>query len=351
MLANAGAGRDSPATFVLDESSRSAAAALGSRWKKTVARVHILEAGMGELARLVSAADGDSVILAALSSVSVVDAEELLERASSTGDRVVKFSVGKTPVEIFAARRATAAKILESAAERAPAGGSLRELLFEGALHAAIDVLQDVPGELLFQNNLMDYYESNMWLAANAGSVRFHATVARLPVLNDRGAESRIAEKGSVDRSWIASGVEVHGTVEDSVIFPNVVVGRNARVSRSLVLNGNRIGAGAELQGALVFPCTVDAPRPALSIGDNCSVGARTSTMKNADYPVQIRDGLAVIGSDAELPGGFRAEGASYVAPGTPASVLRRLKVLRKGTSVHPSAGGDGRGTRRREAR
>jgi hypothetical protein len=351
MLANVGAGREGPATFVLDDASRNSASALGSRWKKAVARVHLLEGGIRELARLVAASDADTVLLAALSSISVLDTEELQDRAASAGDRLVKFSVARTPLEMYASRRATAVRLLESTAEHAPVGGSLREILFEGTLHAAIDRRENLSGKLLFQNNLMDYYENNMWLAANAGSAWYHATAARLPLLNDRGAESRIAEKGSVDRSWIASGVEVHGTVEDSVIFPNVVVGRNARVSRSVVLNGNRIGAGAELQGALVFPCTAESPRSSLSIGDNCSIGARTSTMKNADYPAQIRDGLAVVGCDAELPGGFRAEGASYVAPGTPASVLRRLKVLRKGTSVHPNAGTDGRGGRRREAR
>ncbi len=344
MLANVAAGRESSATFVLDDASRAASPALGSRWKKSVARVHMLEAGMSELARMVSASEADTVLLAALSAVTVLESEALLSCAAAAGGRLIKFSVGKTPIEIFGARRDTTARLLEAAAARLPAGLSLRESLFDRTLHAAIDVLEDIPGEMLFQNDLMEYYENNLWLVDNAASTRFHAAVARLPALNDRGAESRIGEKASVDRSWIASGVEVEGIVEDSIIFPNVVVGRNARVSRSVVLTGNRIGTGAELQGALVLPCTVEAPRPPLTIGDNCSIGVRSSTMRNADYPAQIRDGLAVIGSNAEIPGGFRAEGASYVAPGTPASVLRKLKVLRRGASALAAApAGNGR--------
>ena len=59
-----------------------------------------------------------------------------------------------------------------------------------------------------------------------------------------------------------------------------------------------------------------------------------TSTMKNADFPAQIRDGLAVIGVNADIPNGFRAEAGSYVAPGVPSSLLRKLKVLRRGASV-----------------
>jgi len=309
---------------------------------------------MTELSRLVSSSDAEFVILAALSSVTVVDAEDLLSRTAAAADGVVKFSVQKTPIEMFAARRETAVRLIEASSGRSLAGGSLREELFEGALDPAIDVLEDLPGEFLFQSDLMEYYENNMWLVSHADSTRYHATVARLPALNDRGAESRIGEKGSVGRSWIASGVAVEGAVEESVIFPNVVIGRNARVSRSVILNGNRIGAGAEVQAAIVLPSAMDAQRPALSIGENCSIGNRGSVMKNADYPDQIRGGIAVIGANAEIPSGFRAEGASYVPPGTPAAVLKKLKVLRRGASVRSEAsvpsGQSVRDTSRREA-
>ncbi len=207
-------------------------------------------------------------------------------------------------------------------------------------MHAAIDLLEDLPGVLLFQNDLMDYYQNNMWLLANSTSEPYHRTVARLPALNDKGVESRIAEKGFANGSWIASGVEVEGTVESSVLFPNVVVRRNAVVSRSIVLNGNRIGAGADIQGAMIMPYAAEAPRSAANIGENCSIGVHSSTMKNVDYPGHIRDGLAVVGMNAEVPSGFKAEGGSYIGPGTSAAVLRKLKLLRRGTSVFPGSSG-----------
>jgi hypothetical protein len=67
--------------------------------------------------------------------------------------------------------------------------------------------------------------------------------------------------------------------------------------------------------------------------------------MKNSDFPGQIRDGISVIGTNVDLPSGFRAEAATYVAPGVPPSVLRRAKVLRKGSSalVDNAAPGPGR--------
>lgn len=340
MLASVGAGADVPVTIVLDESSRSAFAALGARWKKPSPRVHILEGGIPELSRLVEATGAETVVIAALTCVCVIDAGALRDSALSAAAHVVKFSVGRTPIEAFAAERGRMLRILEAAAPRRAPGALLRHRLFDSALHGSIDVLEDLPGELLFQNDLMDYYRNNMWLVGTAVGERFHRTAARLPVLNDKGEESRIGEKGAVHGSWIASGVEIEGVVEDSLLFPNVIVRRNAIVSRSVVLGGNRIGAGTEVQGALVCPYLIDAPRSSSNIGENCTLGARSSAAHNADFPAHVRDGLVLVGTNAEIPHGFKAEGGTYIAPGIPPSVLRRLKVLRRGTSVLPGSSG-----------
>ena len=196
----------------------------------------------------------------------------------------------------------------------------------------------------------MEYYTNNIWVVANCQSERFHVALSRLPDLADKGAESHVAERATIRNSWLACGVEVEGTVEDSILFPNVLVRRNAVVSRSVVLNGNRIGSGTEIHGALILPFTAEVPRPLPNIGDNCVIGARTSTMKNTSFPGHIRNGLAVVGMNAEIPNGFKAEAATYIAPGVQANVLRRLKILHRGGSVlgnHASSstgGGNGSG-------
>jgi hypothetical protein len=60
----------------------------------------------------------------------------------------------------------------------------------------------------------------------------------------------------------------------------------------------------------------------------------RTSAAKNADFPGQINNGIAVVGMNADIPNGFKAEAATYIAPGVPAHVLRRIKILKKGASI-----------------
>jgi carbonic anhydrase/acetyltransferase-like protein (isoleucine patch superfamily) len=334
MIANLGLTREVEVTIVLDESSRSTSLALATRWKKQTAKVHLLERGLGELARLLAASEAETVLFASLSSICVLEPGSLRAMAADAGDQLVKISVARTPIEMYCARKKHIERLLGAAAARTEGKIRLRESLFDGALHSGIDLIEDVPGELLFQNDLMEFYANNIWVLANCGSERYHRILSRLPELSDKGAESHVAEKGSITNSWLASSVEVEGAVENSIIFPNVVVKRNSLVSRSVVLNGNRIGANTEIHNALILPFAAEAARTTPNIGDNCAIGAKSSSMNNIDFPAQIRDGVTVIGTNAEIPNGFRAEAASYVAPGVPVSTLRRLKLLRRGTSA-----------------
>ena len=307
-----------------------------------------LDGGLSGIARLVEASKADHVVLASTSCVFLADPAVLREKIQETTDHVVKLSVGRTPVEVYISRPAHLARLLASAAAHDTGRKGLRAALFDRALHDAIDLLVDVPGEILFQNDLMEYYTNNIWVVANCESTRFHAALSRLPDLADKGAESRVGEKGTIRNSWLACGVEVEGTVEDSILFPNVLVRRNALVSRAVVLNGNRIGSGSEIQSALILPYTAEVPRPLPNIGDNCSIGARTSTMKNSSYPAHIRNGLAVVGMNADIPNGFKAEAATYIAPGVSACRPSTAQGPPQGRQRpgQPPRGAEGRGKR-----
>jgi hypothetical protein len=332
----------------MEEDGRETAAALNSRWKRPVAKVQVIDNGLASVARAVQESEADHVVIASASCLFIADPSALRERIAETADQMVKLSVSRTPVEVFAARREPLARLLASEVERNPARRSLRAALFDGILQDSMEIIVDVPGEILFQNDLMEYYTNNIWVVANSESPRLHSALARLPEPADKGAESHVAERATIRNSWLASGVEVEGIVEDSILFPHVVVRRNALVSRAVVLNGNRIGSGTEIQSALILPFNAEVPRPAPNIGENCSIGARTSTMKNFDFPSQIRNGISVIGTNADIPNGFKAEAATYIAPGVPASVLKKLKVLKKGASVRreraAAPGGNGSG-------
>ncbi|MGO9413314.1 MAG: hypothetical protein ACLQCB_21510 [Spirochaetia bacterium] len=334
---------DTELTIILEESHRTIPLTLSSRWKKPVARVIALEDPLAELLPLVESSRSDTVILASLSSVCVLDTAELLDTAAKAAGKVIKISVSRTPIEMYAAGRQTVASLLRSALDRRTDRKPLRESLFAAALLPSIDLLEDVPGEVLFQNDLMEYFHNNLWVIGNCATDGYRKTLSRLPEPSEKSIESHITEKGCVRNSWLASGVEVEGEIEESIVFPNVHIGKNTKISRSIVMNGNRIGAGGDIQNSLLLPVSAELSRSAVNVGDNCSIGSRSSTAKNADFPGQIRDGLTVVGMNAEIPAGLRVEAGVCIGPGVPVSLLRKMKLVKKGTSVFKPANPEAR--------
>jgi carbonic anhydrase/acetyltransferase-like protein (isoleucine patch superfamily) len=331
-------------TIVLEESHRTIPVAISSRWRKTPARVVALEDPLAELLQLVESSRNETVILASLSCVCVLDTSALLEAAAAAAaaaGRIIKISISRTPIDMYAASRQTIVSRLRSALERRTERKPLRDSLFAATLLPSMDLLEEVPGEVLFQNNLMEYFHNNLWVIGNCATDGYRRILSRLPELSDKGAESYIKERGCVRNSWLASGVEVEGEIEESILFPNVHIGKNTRVSKSIVMNGNRIGAGGDIQNSLLLPFSMELSRATTNVGDNCSIGSRSSIAKNVDFPGQIRDGLTVVGMNAEIPAGLRVEAGVCIGAGVPASLLRKMKIVKKGTSVFKSGNPD----------
>ena len=169
---------------------------LSSRWKKPVARVIALEDPLAELLPLVESSRSDTVILASLSSVCVLDTAELLDTAAKAAGKVIKISVSRTPIEMYAAGRETVASLLRSALHRRTDRKPLRESLFAAALLPSIDLLEEVPGEILFQNDLMEYFHNNLWVIGNARPTATERPSHGSLSLPKKSIESHITEKG-----------------------------------------------------------------------------------------------------------------------------------------------------------
>jgi carbonic anhydrase/acetyltransferase-like protein (isoleucine patch superfamily) len=311
--------------IILEDSHRAVPLALSSRWKKPVARIIALEDPFAELIPLIESSRSETVVLASLSCVCVLDPDALLAAVAGATGRIIKLSASRTPIEMYAGSRQSILALLRSAVERRAERKPLRQCLFTETLLPSIDVIEEIPGEVRFQTSLTEYFRNNLWLIDNCATDGYRRVLARLPELADKGAESHIAEKGFIRNSWLASGVEVEGEVEDS---------KNTKISRSVIMNGNRIASGGEIQNSLVLVFSAELSRTATNIGDSCSIGTRSSIMKNSDFPDQIRDGLTVVGMNAEIPAGLRIEAGACIEAGVPSSLLRKMKVVKRGTTV-----------------
>lgn len=328
--------------FVVDGDAKALAASLAGRWKGRPAEIHLLEGGLPGLLRLLASDGAEQVIVGALSSAWLLDAAAPSALVAAAGGSIAKASLQRTPIELYACRRDRLITVLEAAGTRLAKARRCRELLFDGTLTGAIEVIEELPGTLLFHNDPTDLHRRTLALASHAPAAL--PDVSRMPEPADLPREARIAERARVVSSWIAPGAEIEGTVEGSVVFPGASVRRGSRVLNSVLMNGTIVGSGATIQNTLVLPhgppdgVPRSGARAAPTIGDRCSIGSRTSSAVNLAHPEQIRDGLTVIGMGVELPGGFRAEAGCLIGPGASPSDLRRRKVLRRGQSVPEDA-------------
>lgn len=324
--------------IVVDHDAKPLAAALAGRWRGRPVEVHVLENGLAGLHRLLAAEEAERLLVGSLSAAWLLDPGAAGTLAETAGASVAKASVGRTPVELYGCRRDRLLGLLEAAAPRLARARRSRELLFDGLLTGALDSLEEVPGDLLFLNDLTDLHRRTLALAGHEPAAL--RLLARLPDSTEPASEARIAEKARAVSSWIAPGAEVEGTVEGSVVFPGAAVCRGAHVVNSVLMNGVVVGTGATVQNVLALPHAAEGPtartaaRSAPTIGERCTVGSRASTAANAAYPEQIRDGLTVIGMGVALPAGVRVEAGCLVGPGAVPAELRRLKSLRRGHTV-----------------
>ena len=324
--------------IVVDHDAKPLALALAARWKHHPVEVHVLENGLAGLLRLLAADEAERLVVGSLSAAWLLDPAAACLLGEAAGASVAKASLGRTPVELYGCRRDRLISLLESAAPRLSRAHRCRDLLFDGFLGGALELIEEVPGELLFLNDPTDLHHRTLALASHAPAVLRPLT--RMPESTVAPVEARIAEKARVISSWIGPGAAIEGTVEGSVVFPGASVRHGAHVVNSVLMNGVIVGVGATVQNVLVMPydpsevAARQNTRTTPTIGDRCTIGSRTSTAANAAFPEQIRDGLTVIGMGVQIPAGSKIEAGCLVGPGVGAAELRRLKTLRRGQTV-----------------
>lgn len=95
--------------------------------------------------------------------------------------------------------------------------------------------------------NISSYYEANMELLDedNYNALFYRSQPVITKVKN--GAPTYYSKGANISNSQFASDCVIDGTVEDSVVFRKVLIEEKAIVRHSLIMQGSKIAAGAEL--------------------------------------------------------------------------------------------------------
>jgi glucose-1-phosphate adenylyltransferase len=179
-----------------------------------------------------------------------------------------------------------------------------------------------------YARTLDTYYATNMDLLAQcppmiAGwNIRTNVTPETAgdppPALFRPGAAGRCAA--------IASGAVIEGTVERSILSPDVVVEAGAIVRESVIMHGCRIEAGAVLDRVILDK--------EVQVGRAAHVGLGPS-VPNSTEPDSLSCGVTVVGKGTRLPPGIRV-GRNCILGAAMAETDFRAAEIPSGATVSP---------------
>jgi len=141
----------------------------------------------------------------------------------------------------------------------------------------------------------MDILDSSSGITPETWGIRPNTEVEGL--LADWGP-ARFLKGSRVENSLISAGCTIKGKVINSVLSPGVVVEPGAVVRDSVVLGGCHIGAGSQVDLAVLDK--------RVQVGSEVQIGygERAGARANGRYPKHLYTGITLIGKMAEIPPG-----------------------------------------------
>ena len=135
-----------------------------------------------------------------------------------------------------------------------------------------------------------------------------------------------ISEEAVLGKCLIGEGSEIHGEVQNSVIGPNVYIGRGAVVKDSVIMRNTSIGCNTVVDKSIIAEN--------VSIGSNVVLGEGEEA-ENVVKPKVYAFGLVTIGEHSVIPNGVKigkntAISGETTAEDYPGGVLESGGVIAK---------------------
>ena len=140
---------------------------------------------------------------------------------------------------------------------------------------------------------LGSYWEANMELIDIIPEFNLYEEFWRIYTKGDVSPPQYISEDAVVDKCIIGEGTEVYGEVHNSVIGPNVVIGRGSVIRDSIIMKNTSVGENVVMDKAIVAEDVV--------VGNNVVIGCGEEA-PNVLKPAVYSFGLAAIGENSVIP-------------------------------------------------
>ena len=145
-------------------------------------------------------------------------------------------------------------------------------------------------------------------------------------------SSSTFARGSYIINSIVGENVDIHGRVENSIIFSNVRIDKHAVIKNSLVLPGSHIGHNAFIVNSIIDEFSGDSSVP--TIEPHAIIGSEKTAKANKDFPEILDFGVTLIGKDARIPSGMKIGGNCFVDSFIPYQFLKQVKILKDGETL-----------------
>ena len=144
---------------------------------------------------------------------------------------------------------------------------------------------------------LGSYWEANMELIDIIPEFNLYEEFWRIYTKGDVIPPQYISSEAVVDRCLIGEGTEIYGEVHNSVIGPNVTIGKGTVIRDSIIMRNSEIGENVVMDKSIVAEDVVIGNHVVLGCGEEAP-----NVLKPAVYAF----GLAVVGENSVIPDNVR---------------------------------------------
>ena len=182
--------------------------------------------------------------------------------------------------------------------------------------------------------SISDYFTFNMEIIKNMKYFSKMFSENPLGSYSTQGGIAKIARGGVAKNSIVAENSVIEGEVENSIIFPNVLVHRGAIVKDSIILSNNIIGKKSNLIRVIIDQATESKSSPHPNIGNNAEVGRYNLNTVNGLFKNHLFSGITFIGKNSYIPRNIKIGSGCYIKPETDGNIFGKIDRIFDGQTV-----------------
>ena len=267
---------------------------------------------------------------------SIIDFQDLLNRFARKGVDAMIYLIeidGKTTManKILVAKRKALQKAVKKAVKENRKAPNLVEMMINMIINQGVN--RSVHKAHYWPvNNIPDYYNITREIVWNKEifSLLYKDKIIKSRIISEGYA--RLGKNAEVTNSFMSDFCQIDGKVENSIIYPGVIVEEKAEIKNSILLPFAHVGRSARVIRSIIDENIGLPERP--NVGIYCNIGAEKEYLRNGDFPHSIFSSITLLGKNCHVPDRVTIGGACYVASNASEEAFGKNRIIHDGVSV-----------------